>query len=367
MKKVRVEMLTPGGTLLHCFIDRVDPSAVVAPSQAFTLSGVILDETAPIAAIHVVGGDGQPVACSVSLAIDSPVIGGRYPRIGHAGKARFAIRGLSAQALQGPCAIEAVLANQSAITVARLRFVDVTRVLTEEERIPTKRSALSVLRQNGLAVGTVLDVGVQHQTKELMAIFPDRKHLLFEPVEESYPYIERNYAALDYELVKAAASNRDGEGVLEVRSRVAGSPFLTSTVVSPSGAVPSPGMLTTATRKIPEITLDSFLAAKDYVTPFLLKLDVDGNELEVLAGARQTLRKTSCVIVEVSLFNIFERGQFLVNEGFVLWDIVDLGYYRDNLFHADLIFLSAEEKAKPPFSPWRKLPLDERRIITFLH
>jgi hypothetical protein len=118
-------------------------------------------------------------------------------------------------------------------------------------------------------------------------------------------------------------------------------------------------------RQVSETTVDSALCDRPCDKPFLFKLDVDGNELRVLRGATETLRETSCVIIETALGELFEMGAVLKNAGFILWDIVDLGYYRNNLFHVDLIFLSPGEKQRS-FSPWRE-PFDPTKIARFLH
>lgn len=367
MKKLVVELLSADASLRECFIDHVRPEIVLDHGEPPSLSGVVLAADSPITAVQLRDRAGNATPCTAITGMPSPVIGDRYRDIPHAGTSRFSLTGLKLDASNDPFTLEVVVGSKAPRPVARLYLADVTGVLTAEDRVPTKRSALRFLRDNGLSVGTVLDIGVQHRTKDLMDAFPDKKHLLFEPVEENYPIIARNYASFDYELVRAAVSSRDGEGTLEVLTRTAGSPFLTSTVVAEGVVSTSPGMLKTAVRKTPTITLDGFLSAASYQRPYLIKLDVDGNELDILSGARQTLKQTSCVIVEVALSNMLERGKFLVDEGFVLWDIVDLGYYRNNLFHADLIFLSTEEKARPAFSPWRALPFDERKIVKFLH
>lgn len=367
MKKLIVEILSAGKDLEKCFIDIIDPAGVLLAGRKITLSGVALSELLNLTGMTICDDLGSQVECRITLDINAPGMGSLFPEIAHSGKSRFKIEDIPPERFERSCIINASFGYGPSVAIARVDAFDVLDILTDDRRMPTKRSSLRFLRQNGVTVGTVLDIGVQHKTKELMDAFPDHKHLLFEPVEESYPYIEKNYQSFDYELVKAAVSNTDGEGQLEVRTRAEGSHFLTSTVVHAATPAQNAGMIATSTRKVRKITLDSYLARKSYETPFLLKLDVDGNELDILQGASETLKSTSCVIVEVALSNLFERGQFLIDKGFVLWDIVDLGYYRDNLYHADLVFVSKEQKALPAFSPWQRLPFDESKITTFLH
>jgi FkbM family methyltransferase len=61
-------------------------------------------------------------------------------------------------------------------------------------------------------------------------------------------------------------------------------------------------------------TLDSALAACEVLEPVLLKLDVQGYELEVLRGASKTLQATEIILTECSLVRL--------NEGCPLFDDV---------------------------------------------
>ena len=218
-------------------------------------------------------------------------------------------------------------------------------------RVPTKKDSLFRLRRSGLDVKIILDIGVQHGTPELQEVFPDLKHFLFEPVEEYYSFIEENYKGYDYQLVRAAISERDGENLLNISK-------MGSDTVTHSSLDGTVGGDTTESRLIKTMTLDTFLMHKDLPKPYLLKLDVYGHELPILRGAGETLKNTSCIVVESPLCYLSERVTYLESKGFHLWDIVDLCYYRDNLHQVDLIFLNDDEKLKPQFSPWRNFEFD---------
>ena len=101
-------------------------------------------------------------------------------------------------------------------------------------RGPIKNQALRVLRNRGIRIGTVLDVGVLTGTAELMAHFPQALHMLFEPVVEFNPEIERNYSRLQHEIVNVAVSDSTGEALLEMYHMidVAGHRFSHSNVTS---------------------------------------------------------------------------------------------------------------------------------------
>jgi FkbM family methyltransferase len=201
-----------------------------------------------------------------------------------------------------------------------------------KHRLPRKENSLSSLRKGNLDVKTILDIGVQHGTVELRNIFPDLKHFLFEPVEEYYSFIQENYRNFDYELVRGAISDKDGEDSLNIIKMGADS-------ITHSSLDGDFGREIAESRVVKTITLDSFLKDRNCPKPYLLKLDVDGHELPILRGAEETLRDTSCVVIESPLCYLSERVSYLESKGFKLWDIVDLCYYCDNLHQVDLIFL----------------------------
>jgi hypothetical protein len=100
-------------------------------------------------------------------------------------------------------------------------------------------------------------------------------------------------------------------------------------------------------RTIPAVTLDEICKTRQLEGPYLIKVDVDGRELDVLAGATQILQNTELVIVEVNLYVTarFDKMcaviNFMKDQGFVAYDIVDLGYRPSDsaLFQVDMVFV----------------------------
>ena len=94
------------------------------------------------------------------------------------------------------------------------------------------------------------------------------------------------------------------------------------------------------------LTLDYL--TKDAKPPFLLKLDVQGSELDILLGAEEVLHETEYIILEVSLYKFFKGGPdyydivtFMRSRGFVVYDIFGLHYRPlDNaLSQVDMVFV----------------------------
>ncbi len=199
-------------------------------------------------------------------------------------------------------------------------------------RGPIKTQALRLLRERGVPVAAVLDVGVLTQTPELRTAYPDVPHILFEPVAEFAETIHANYAGMDYRLVSAAVSDAEGETTLQTRTILASMTISHSSIVE--GAADTPDK-----RTVPMITLDGYLAREPAPGPYLLKIDVDGFELAVLRGAEQTLRQSSIVIIEAPLHELAERIAAVQRHGFRLFDLVEPCYYDGAFWQCDAVLV----------------------------
>lgn len=201
-------------------------------------------------------------------------------------------------------------------------------------RGPIKDQALQVLRNRGVRIGTVLDVGVLNGTPELMAHFPQAMHILFEPIIEFNPQIVRNYNRIPHEVVNVAVSDGTGETLLEMYHMVdvPGHRFSHSNVTSE----PAPGR---AHRTVPMTTLDDFLKDRELPKPYFLKIDVDGHELAVIAGATETLKECAVVMIEATLQEVPERLSAVAAHGFTLFDLAEPCYYDNAFYNCDAIML----------------------------
>ncbi len=102
----------------------------------------------------------------------------------------------------------------------------------------------------------------------------------------------------------------------------------------------------TAETSVPVVPLDVLIARENLPPPDLLKLDVQGYELEVLRGATAALRTTRAVLCEVS-FREYYTGQplfpeilaFLRSHGFALHAFGESLALGAPLVQADALFL----------------------------
>jgi FkbM family methyltransferase len=197
---------------------------------------------------------------------------------------------------------------------------------------------LQVIRDAGVEVGTVLDVGVQASTDFLIERFPEAPHLLFDAIDDYFGTVRQRYANLSFELVHLALSDVDGQAWQVGESRD-GSNRVTHSFLSDHEVAVGSRPAVRECKPIAKARLDTVLAGRSLQAPYLLKLDVDGHETAILRGATETLQSTSIVIVEASVATISEKLRMLEAAGFALVDIVDPCYYHRILSQVDLLFV----------------------------
>jgi FkbM family methyltransferase len=195
------------------------------------------------------------------------------------------------------------------------------------------------LADSGLQPRTVIDVGVASDTADLYSAFSSAKLLLIEPLAEFEPSLKKICTRFDAQYVLAAAGASSGSVTLNVHPDRFGSSILRE--VEGAGVDGTP-------RTVPLVTIDSLVSEKSLSGPFLLKVDVQGAELQVLAGATETLRHTEVVLLEVTLLSSLIGGPQLHDvvlwmkyAGFVAYDIGGLHYRPlDNaLCQVDIAFV----------------------------
>ena len=167
----------------------------------------------------------------------------------------------------------------------------------------------------GFEPATVIDVGVADGTFELYSSFPRARHLLVEPMaefEDALRYIRDRYGA---EYVLALAADEPGEAAVRIDTDLHGVSLLNP--VEPD-----------ANRTVPVVRLDDLVAERGLLGPYLVKVDVQGAELQVLGGARRILENAEVVVLETALFR-FKDGapdfadvfDFMRERGFALYDV----------------------------------------------
>lgn len=214
---------------------------------------------------------------------------------------------------------------------------------------PSKRNLLQRLKALELPISEIVDVGVREKTGELLEAFPEHLHHLFEPVSAFFPDLKRNYAKVPHVLYPMALSDRNETKYLSVTSLLRNGVATHSRIVDQSTKVD--GLEVISCEQLQVRRFDSIGAATQ--TDFLLKVDVDGPDLEVLKGFGAKLSMASVVVIEATVWNWLQRAAYLEKNGFQLLDVIDLVYYGDAVYQFDLAFIRRNlvtNRVNPPIS-----------------
>lgn len=203
---------------------------------------------------------------------------------------------------------------------------------------PRAMHHLRRIRDQGFRPEVVVDVGAAHGdwTVSCRRIFPYARYVMVEPLPEYEVELSGLVQLEQVEYVKAAAGRSAGTLPLLVPDEPGGSSFLPA---SRPGDTYFKRSVT-----VPVIALDDLDIPSGSV---LLKLDVQGYELEVLAGAERLLERVDAIIVETSLHR-FQQNIPLTHEvirlldlGFRLYDVADeFRWNSGTLAQIDLVFVA---------------------------
>ena len=212
---------------------------------------------------------------------------------------------------------------------------------------PSARMSMQALyehvRKLGLHPDCIIDLGAAYGDFTRMAarIVPEARFLLFEPLEEYTTPLRRVLSEVpNCHLVMAAAADTPGSMIIHVHDDLFGSSLMDEWD-EPAGVNGTP-------REVPVTTVDLEVAKLGWPGDIWCKIDVQGAELKVLAGAEETLRRTALLVVETNLFNTFTDGPLageviahMTERGFVLYDIAGFLYrpLDGALMQLDLVFV----------------------------
>jgi FkbM family methyltransferase len=183
---------------------------------------------------------------------------------------------------------------------------------------------LQDMKARGLHCTQIVDIGANagHWSRMAKGVFPDAAFCLIEPQEEMRPQLEAlcaNHPRMQFHL--AAAGPTEGKMTLTVWDDLLGSSMLP--------AADAQALAKGTQREVSILTIDAMLADGFLPMPQLIKLDIQGFELEALKGAETTFGHTEVYILEVSLF-AFDDGpnmpqlidvvNFMYDRGYVVYD-----------------------------------------------
>ena len=182
-------------------------------------------------------------------------------------------------------------------------------------------AVLDNMKRLGLEPGTVVDVGVGYGTPELWEAFPRARLLLVEPIPDRFGGAASRAAdARDgAELVVAAAGSSAGSAAITIHRAPEMSSVLGDWTGDRGGG---------EQREVPVVRVDDAVRERSLPGPYVLKVDVEGAELDVVEGAAGVLGETEAVLLEVRLFELVPGAAqlhdvipFMKERGFVAYDL----------------------------------------------
>jgi len=191
-----------------------------------------------------------------------------------------------------------------------------------------------------IEIETVIDIGASNGiwSEGCMKYYPKASYFLIEAQKEhqfSLIKFKEKYANVDYKI--AAAGGREGFAFFDDSDLFGG---LVIEKQDERNLI-----------KVPVTTIDIEVSENSLIPPFLIKLDTHGYELPILEGAKETLKNSNIVIIEVYNFIIadesirfWEMCAYMDKLGFLPIDLVDvLHRKKDNsLWQFDLIFVKKD-------------------------
>lgn len=165
----------------------------------------------------------------------------------------------------------------------------------------------------GLDCRTVMDIGANRGQFALVArkCLPQARVISFEPLPSAAATFRAVFAGDDrVTLHEAAIGPTPGNATLHISGRDDSSSLLP---ITSTQAALFPGTAEIATATVRVVPLREFIPAADLQAPALLKLDVQGFELEALRGCEDMLDRFAYVYAECSFVELY-AGQALADE-----------------------------------------------------
>ena len=234
------------------------------------------------------------------------------------------------------------------------------KALTLAHQFITVRSTnggLQRLRTLGFIPEDILDIGAYEGEWMRMArtVFPEAQVLMVEAQPEKEPLLnaacKTHGGSVEYLIALLGQNNQESVPFFQMRT-----PFGSTGSSVYEEQVTYKGLpLDRHVASLKMTRLDDLLAAHSTRHFQLIKLDVQGAELDVLSGGPKALNGAEAVLLEVSFLE-YNKGApqfadvvaFMNAKGFVVFDILDCyREKRDILIQGDILFVRKDSPLRP--------------------
>jgi FkbM family methyltransferase len=182
----------------------------------------------------------------------------------------------------------------------------------------------SLLQRLGFAPKDIFDVGANRGdwTRAAIKHFPEARYTLVEPEDRLKTHIQDLLdRGCKIQWINAGAGDKSGTMPMSISSRDDSSTFvLTDRHGQTTGSQQT---------VVPIKTLNEIVSSSSAPPPEMVKIDAEGFDLKVLAGASGLLGKTDIFLVEAVVCGNYENSvaevvKFMTSAGYRLIDITDL-------------------------------------------
>ena len=233
--------------------------------------------------------------------------------------------------------------------------------------------AISILL-NKEKTRTIIDAGasIGNITQKLLKMFPLATVHAIEPYPPFHAHLEK-LAAKNKRIraKKLALSGQNGSEFLQINKSEGTNSLLKSN--ADGKKIYGDLLATTGQIKVKSQTLDDFIHEHAIEQVDLLKLDLQGSELQALTGASEALSegKIKCILCEIMFQPNYESQpsasailhELVGNHDYVFFNLYQPHHHHGYLCQADALLFhtsihsSAREKAHLAFHPYSALPL----------
>ena len=217
-------------------------------------------------------------------------------------------------------------------------FLHMDRIITLMKQENLGQSQQSALVDIGAARGEMLEI--------LQKTFPECQKYAFEPRKEDFTNLESKFGKKSSFTLVNKALGATSVAAMEMNNTARStSSSLLKVNTQLSDTYFAENIKTVATENIELSTLDEEIP--NHLAVDLLKIDVQGYELEVLRGGTNTLKRTAMILVEMQNHQIYEDAaqyyeidEFLRQQSFGLFEIIPSIRRRGKLYEWDAIYVN---------------------------
>jgi FkbM family methyltransferase len=206
--------------------------------------------------------------------------------------------------------------------------------------------AIKLSKEIKLNAGIIIDVGgADGTTPKIFSIaFPNYKIYVFEPLRENYSLIQKELKQFpNLILINKAVGSTSKRGMINKTKRITSSSMY-QPIIEPHSELFSDILTVAGTEEVDITTLDESIPQNEPIS--ILKLDVQGYELEVLKGAAAVIERTGIIVLEMNNHNNYQGApkyydvdEHLRSKNFILYDTFPSTKDRGQLKEWDSIYI----------------------------